>query len=222
MNICMVIVAIAFNILVIFSLSLSLVALTLTSFSIFLIWSNQQTSKSLKPLPPTNHHLIKSSLATAANQIISCHHRYWTNHQTSKSSPLNLQSSLGTPDLLLIPMNASPIADRQSPRSLSDRWSPRISRCLISGFRVDFSLFDLSPIAIAIFFLCLMVLISEFNDFDQWVLMILISGFWLVVLGLWWVGWWWRLAWWWWLYELMDAGLMIAIALIVDGGWVLS
>ena len=43
--------------------------------------------------------------------------------------------------------------------------------------RIDFSLFDLSPIAIAIFFLCLMVLISEFNDFDQWVLMILISGF---------------------------------------------
>ena len=56
----------------------------------------------------------------------------------------------------------------------------------------------------------LMVLISGFDGFDQWVLMILISGFGILIGGL-----------------MTKAGLMIAdapffLCLIVDGGWVLS
>ena len=40
-----------------------------------------------------------------------------------------------------------------------------------------------------------MVLISGFDDFDEWVLMILIRGYWSGWwwLGFWWVGWWWKL-----------------------------
>ena len=49
----------------------------------------------------------------------------------------------------------------------------------------------------------LMVLISGFNDFDQWVLMILISGFGILMSGL-----------------MMEASLMMVVEWIDDGGWV--
>ena len=72
-------VALAFNILVIFSLSLSLVALTLTSRSLFLILSNHQTitaDQIIKPLPPiksSNHrHRLPPPLISrrSSDQII--------------------------------------------------------------------------------------------------------------------------------------------------------
>ena len=47
-----------------------------------------------------------------------------------------------------------------------------------------------------------MILISGFDDFDPWVLMILISGFGILMGGL-----------------MMEAGLMMVVDLI-DGAWV--
>ena len=109
------------------------------------------------------------------------------------------------------------------PPLISTALSPQLCHCQSP------LLLKLSSIAIAIFFLCLMVLgfwsvvlMILISGFWSMVLMILISGFWwfwLVVLGFWWVGWWW------WLGGLMmEAGLMIAAALfflclIVNDGW---
>ena len=55
-----------------------------------------------------------------------------------------------------------------------------------------------------------MVLISGFDGFDQWVLMILISGFGILIGGLMTKA------------ELMIADAPFFLCLIVDGGWVLS
>ena len=86
----------------------------------------------------------------------------------------------------------------------------------------------LSPIAVAIFFLCLMVLrfwLVGFDGFDRWFWWFWLVGFdgfdrwfwwfWLVVLRFWWMGWWWRLGWW-----LPLLSFFFVWSLMVVGYWV--
>ena len=70
MHIWTIIVALAFNILVIFSLSLSLVAFTLTSLSVFLIWSTHQTTTIDQLIRPAQS-LIKSPITIATKPLRS-------------------------------------------------------------------------------------------------------------------------------------------------------
>ena len=213
MHTCTVTITLVFNILVIFSHSLSLAALTLTSLSIFLIWSNEKNhccrrSNHLSPSPSIATTLIShrspDQIITIKPSLIS--HCAWslTNHH----------------------------------EDLFDRWSPLffvVSHCLISGFSsrgVDLTatLIDYRCLANRCYssqsLLLSFFFVWWFWDFGQWILMVLISGFWwfwLTVLGFWWVGWWWGLAWWWWLCGLMmETRLMIIVALIIDCSWILS
>ena len=71
-HICTVTVALTFNILVIFPLSLSLVALTLTPLSLFLIWSNHQTTVTNQIIKPPPLIATDTNLSLIA----------WSNHQT--------------------------------------------------------------------------------------------------------------------------------------------
>ena len=174
-HVCTVTVALAFNILVIFS------SLLVSGCSHSPFFSFDQI---IKPLLP-----IKSS----PDQIISRHcHR--------SPSPWSLDS-------------------RRSPWSLADRLIKSFLVVWSMGFLVEglISLL-LTPIAVAIFFLCLMVLgfwlvdfdgfdywvwwlwLVGFDDFDQWVL---VSGFGILMGGL-----------------IMEAGLMVVVVWVDDGGWV--
>ena len=202
--ICTVLIALAFNILLFFSLSTSLSlflsVLTLTSRSFFLHWSLLLSRVSPQPCYNWSPHLSLLTPITAAFIAIAIFFSLFDGFG------ILISGFWWSATLLLSRVSPQP-CHHQSPHSL-----------LLMPIVVA------SPIAVAIFFLCLMILgfwsvdfdgfdkwfwwfwLVDFDGFDKWVLMILISGFRILMGGL-----------------MMEAGLMIAAALfllylIVDGG----
>ena len=120
-HIYMVTIALAFNILVFFSLSLSLVALTLTSLSLFLIWSNHQNNKTIKPLATTD----LSSIAIATD----------------------LSSIATKPLRSLIAFLCFSLIDQWVSSWMRLIWLSFVSRCLINEFQVKWVMIWLSFIS---------------------------------------------------------------------------